>query len=131
MNEMTPEPENDHNLFRTLIIASGILLIGLIFGGWLFGSRRMAVGIACGGLLALGNTFWLKQCIVRAMRLDPRRAVRFAVIRYLLRLALLAGVLYLLIVRIGIDIVGLIVGLSVLVLVIIGSSLYRAARTGG
>jgi len=131
MSEMTPETENDRNLFRTLTVASGVLLAVLIIGGWIFGSRQVAAGIACGGLLTLGNTFWLKRSIEQAMGLEPRQAGRFAVVRYVLRLALLAGLLYLLIVKIGIDIIGLIVGLSVLVIVIIGFSLYRAARTGG
>ena len=128
---MTPETENDHNLFRTLVGAGALLLAVLIAGGWAFGSRRVAAGIACGGLLALGNTLWLKRSIEQAMGLEPRQAGRFAVVRYVLRLAVLAGLLYLLIVRIGIDIIGLIIGLSVLVFVIIGFSLYRASRTGG
>jgi small-conductance mechanosensitive channel len=128
---MTPAPENDDNLFRTLIAAGWLLLALLIACGWIFISQRFAAGIACGGLLALGNTFWLKRSIERAMGLEPRQAGRFAVVRYVLRLAVLAGVLYLLIVTVGIDIIGLIAGLSVLVIVIIGFSLYRAARTGG
>ncbi len=131
MNEMTPEPENDHNLFRILTIGGYTLLVVMIAVGWIFGSQRMAAGIACGGLLTLGNTFWLKLCIERAMGLEPRQAGRFAVMRYLLRLGLLAGILFLLIVKIGIHIIGLIIGLSVFVIVIIGFSLYRAARTGG
>ncbi len=131
MSEMTPEPENDQNLFRNLTVAGAALLAALIMIGWILGSRRMAAGIACGGLLTLGNTFWLKLCIQRAMGLEPRQAGRFAVVRYLLRLAFLATLLYLLIVKVGIDIIGLIIGLSVLVFVIIGFSLYRAARTGG
>jgi uncharacterized iron-regulated membrane protein len=128
---MTPVPENDPDLFRILTAASGILLALLIGGGWMFGSPQFAAGIACGGLLALGNTFWLKRSIERAMGLEPRQAGRFAVVRYVVRLAVLAGVLYLLIVRIGIDIIGLVLGLSILVIVIIGCSLYRAARNGG
>ena len=128
---MTPAPENDDNLFRTLTAAGWLLLALLIACGWIFISQRFAAGIACGGLLALGNTFWLKRSIERAMGLEPRQAGRFAVGRYVLRLAVLAGVLYLLIVTVGIDIIGLIAGLSVLVIVIIGFSLYRAARTGG
>jgi len=131
MSGMTPVPENDPDLFRTLTAASGILLALLVGGGWIFGSQQFAAGIACGGLLALGNTFWLKRSIERAMGLEPRQAGRFAVFRYVVRLAVLAGLLYLFIVKIGIDIIGLVLGLSVLVIVIIGCSLYRAARNGG
>ncbi len=128
---MTPETENDRNLFRNLTKATVLLLIALIMGGWILGSSRFAAGIACGGILTMANTFWLKLCIQRAMGLEPRQAGRFAFVRYLLRLAFLAGLLYLLIVKIGINIIGLIIGLSVLVFVIIGFSLYRAAHNGG
>jgi ATP synthase I chain len=131
VNEMTPETENDLNLFRNLTIAGWGLLAVMIVVGWIFSSERMAAGIACGGLLTLGNTFWLKRSIQRAMGLEPSQAGQFAVIRYLFRLGVLAGLLYLLIVKVGIQIIGLIIGLSVLVIVIIGFSLYRAARTGG
>ena len=131
MSGMNPELENDQHLFRTLTATSWILLALLVGGGWLFGSQQFAAAIACGGLLALGNTFWLKRSIEQAMGLEPRQAGRFAVARYVVRLAVLAGVLYLLIVKTGIDIIGLVIGLSVLVIVIIGFSLYRAARNGG
>ena len=131
MNGMTPAPENDHNLFRTLIAASWLLLALLVACGWLFRSQQFALGIACGGILTLANTFWLKRSVERSMGMDPGQAGRLAVFRYLVRLGVLAGLLYLLIVNIGIDIIGLIVGLSVLVIVIIGFSLYQAARTGG
>ena len=131
MSGMTTAPENDHDLFRTLIAASWLLLALMVVSGWIFGSQRFAAGIACGGILALGNIFWLKRSIERAMGLEPRQAGRFAIVRYVLRLAVLGGLFYLAIVKIGIDIIGLIAGLSVLVIVIMGFSLYRAARTGG
>lgn len=131
MSEKTPETENDHNLLQTVTVASAAILAVLIIGGWIIGSRQTAAGIACGGLLALGNNLWLRRNTTQALGLEPRQAGRFAIVRYLLRLALLAGMLYLLIVRIGIDIIGLIIGLSVLVIVIIGAALFRAARTGG
>ena len=131
MSGMTQEPENDHNLIRTMITASLILLAVMVICGWIFGSPRFAAGIVCGGILALGNMFWLKRSIEQAMGMDPRQAGRFAMFRYLVRLAVLSGFFYLFIVKIGIDIIGLIAGLSVLVIVIMGFSLYRAARTGG
>ena len=104
MNGMTPEPENEPELFRTLISAGWILLALLVGAGWLFISRRFAAGIVCGGFLALGNSLWLKRGIEQSMGLEPQQAGRSAVARYLLRLALLAGLLYLLIVFVGIDI---------------------------
>lgn len=127
----TPEIDNDHNIFTVMMITSVALLAVLTLGGFMFGSARFAAGIAAGGIIALGNVLWLKRGISQAMGLEPRVAGRFALIRYLTRLAILAALLYLLIVKAHADIIGLLIGLSVLVIVIIGFSLYRAARYGG
>lgn len=131
MSGTIPETDLDHNLFKRLTVASGVLLAVLVVGGLLLGSPRVAAGIAAGGVIALGNVYWLRQGIARAMGLEPRQAGRFALVRYLMRLAILAALLYLLLVKVGIDIIGLVIGLSVLVIIIIGYSLYRAAHNGG
>ncbi len=110
---------------------SAALLAILTIAGYLLVSQRFAAGIAAGGLIALGNILWLRQGIARAMGLGPQQAGRVAFFRYLLRLAILALLLYLLIVKANADIIGLVIGLSVLVIVIIGFSLYRAAHNGG
>ncbi|RNC68127.1 MAG: ATP synthase subunit I [Desulfuromonadales bacterium] len=120
----------DDRLFAAVTTSSWALLGILTVLGALLGSGRFAGGILAGGLLALGNYYWLKSVMVRALGLQPSQAGRFAQVRYLLRLAIMALALYVLIVHAKIDIIGLLVGLSVLVIVISGLSLYMLADKG-
>jgi hypothetical protein len=66
----------------------------------------------------------------RVLLLPAGKASRFAQVRYVVRLALMALVIWLLIVRVGIDVIGLLIGLSVLVINIIALSIYRLTLKG-
>jgi len=121
---------NEDRLFAAVTAGSWVLVAVLFLAGYLFGSGRFAAGILAGGILAIGNFYWLKNTLRRVLQLQPQQAGSFAQFRYLLRLALVALVLYLLIVHTGIDIIGLILGLSVLVAVIMGLSLYMLLDKG-
>ena len=121
---------NEGNIVTILTIGSLTLLAVLAVGGFIFGSARFAASVLAGGLLALINFYWLRSVLVRSLRLDVRTAPRFAVLRYLARLAFMAATVYLLIVVCGLDIVGLLVGLSVLVFSIMSLSLYMISAKG-
>lgn len=121
---------NEDNLFAAVSKLSAILVCLFSLTGYLLGSARFAAGILAGGILALVNFFWLQNTLRRVLQLQPRQAGSFAQVRYLLRLTFAAFILYLLIVHAGIDIVGLIIGLSVLVVVIMGLSLYMFLGKG-
>lgn len=121
---------NEDRLFAAVTTGSWILVGVLSLAGYVFGSGSFATGILAGGILAIGNFYWMKNTLRRVLHLEPRQASSFAQFRYLLRLALVALVLYLLIVHTGIDIIGLIIGLSVLVVVIMGLSLYMLLDKG-
>lgn len=121
---------NEDNLFAAVSKLSAILVCLFSLTGYLLGSARFAAGILAGGILALVNFFWLQNTLRRVLQLQPRQAGSFAQVRYLLRLTFAAFILYLLIAHAGIDIVGLIIGLSVLVVVIMGLSLYMFLGKG-
>ena len=84
-----------------------------------------------GGLLATANFIWLRRGLEAALRLQPAIASRVAIFRFLLRLAVMALLLYVLIVLLGADIFGLLLGLSVLVVNITIFSIYLSTRKGG
>jgi len=65
------------------------------------------------------------------MKLPAQRAVRFVQARYALRLAILAIIVSILIVYVKINIFGLLLGLSVLVISIIAVTIYMATLNGG
>ena len=122
---------NEDNIFSWLV--GGSLLLSTALGAVcaLFFSARFGVSLLAGGMLATANFCWLRRGLETALRLVPANASRYATLRYLLRLAVMALLLYVLIVRLGADIFGLLLGLSVLVLNIIAFSIYLSTRKGG
>lgn len=122
---------NENNIFTVLTIGSSLLLLILAVAGLFFVSRSFAAGVVAGGLVAITNSHWLYSILQRAMRLPARQAVRYAQLRYLLRLAIIAILVSLLIVYVKVSIFGLILGLSVLVITIIAVTVYMATLNGG
>jgi hypothetical protein len=122
---------NEDNIFTFLV--AGSLLLSAIMGAALalVISPRFGVSLFAGGVLATANFCWLRRGLEAALRLLPENASRFAMIRFLLRLAIMALLLYVLIVRLGADIFGLLLGLSVLVVNITAFSIYLSTRKGG
>ena len=123
---------SDENLLAVLFRGGWILLILLVTGSLLFAAPGFTAGVLAGGLLALANFAWLKNILARSLNLEARQAARFAQLRYLLRLTLLAAAIYLLIVRVGVDVYGLLLGLSILVINIMAVAIYQVTnRSGG
>jgi hypothetical protein len=121
---------NDDNIFTVLAVGSWALLALLTIGALIMGSPRFAAGVLTGGLLAIANFFWMLSILKRVLLVPSGRAGRFVQVRYVLRLGVLALVIWFLIVRVGIDAIGLLVGLSVLVINIIVLSIYRLTLKG-
>jgi hypothetical protein len=122
---------DENNIFTVLTIGSSLLLLILAVAGLFLVSRSFAAGVVAGGLVAIGNCHWLYSILQRAMGLPARQAVRFAQLRYLLRLAIIAVLVSLLILYVHVSIFGLILGLSVLVITIVAVTVYMATLNGG
>ena len=127
---MTTVKINENNIFTVLTAGSLALLALLAVVGFLFGSVRFALSVLAGGVLAIANFYWLRSILVRAFRLTPEQAPRFALFRYVVRLAVLAAVIFVLIVTCRADVFGLLLGLSVLVLNIMAVSFYMMSAKG-
>lgn len=127
---MTATRIHENNLLTAVVVGSWLLLAIMTAAGYLFGSVQFAGGILAGGILALANYYWLFRIIRRALGLDAHQATRFAQLRYLLRFAILAFVIYLLVVHAGIEVLGLILGLSLLVIVITALAIYMFVTKG-
>jgi hypothetical protein len=128
---MTAVKINENNIFTLLIRGSCFVLLVLTIFGFILGSLKFAASILIGGLLAIANFFWLRNILQRTLLLQPQTASRFAVVRYIVRLALLGVVLFLLITYFDVNILGLLLGLSVLVITIIALSLYYMSTLKG
>jgi len=122
---------NDENIVTVLNAGSWILLALMACAGLLFVSGKFALGVLTGGVLAIANYHWLHSIIKRALLLSANRSGTFARIRYVLRLAIVAIIIWIMIIRFGIDLIGLLVGLSVLVINIFALTIYRLISKGG
>jgi hypothetical protein len=121
---------SENNIFTALTVGSLALLALLAGGGLIFGSARFCLSVLAGGILAIANFFWLRSILVRAFRLESRQAPRFTMLRYVVRLSVLATILFVLIVYGKADLIGLLLGLSVLVFNIIALAIYMISAKG-
>lgn len=102
---------------------SWLLLAGLTIICSLFGSLHFGLGVAAGGLIALGNNFWLRSILERILLQQRTDASQYAIVRYILRLTI-SGLIIVALLKAGVNIAGLLVGLSVLVITITTVSLF-------
>jgi len=94
------------------------LLLGIMTVTCLiFGSASFGLGVAAGGLIALGNNFWLRSILERIIIQQRADARSYAIVRYILRLTI-SGIIIVALMKFGINIAGLLVGLSTLVITI-------------
>lgn len=122
---------NENNIFTILTLCSTALTIIFALVGLVAVSFRFAAGVATGGLVAIANCRWLYAILQRAMQLPAGKAVRFAQMRYVIRLLVIAVIVSFLILYVNINIFGLLLGLSVVAIAIIVMAVYMATLNGG
>jgi hypothetical protein len=122
---------NDEKIVTVLHTGNWIMLVLLFVVGWLFFSLHFATGLAAGGLLAIANFFWLHSIMRRTVRLPKGRAQFYAFSRYILRLAIIGVIVWFLIIRFDLNMIGLLVGLSVPVMSIFTLTIYKLISKGG
>lgn len=106
-------------LQRRLEITNWIILAVLVIGSPLFGTFRFSLGILCGGLISVVNFHWLYHNLLSVFTKHSDRAGKAILIRYYIRLAVTASVLYWVISGRLVDVIGLVIGLSVVFMNII------------
>jgi hypothetical protein len=122
---------SEDRLFDFIIKGSLVLLAVLAIGSMALFSGKVALGILAGGTIAIVNFLWMRNVLQRIMGLLPANANRFALVRYIGRLAATAFCLYLVITSGWFSLTGVLVGLSIIVIIIVILSLYCALSTGG
>jgi hypothetical protein len=93
-----------------------LLLLGMTAAGWLFISPYFAKGLFIGGLLANISFILLKKDITRVLTGPLNAAKGRFLIKYYIRLTVLALILFFLVRYKSIHLVGLLVGLSTVVI---------------
>ncbi len=100
---------------RIEIISLSIWVIMSALSYLLMGSQ-FAFGVVVGGIICLINFQWLYRHAKTAISLTTSKGKAFMAKRYILRLAIMAIVLYGLIAYAKVDVIGLLLGLSVVIL---------------
>ena len=107
----------DEALLSRLEQFNWVLLALLASGSFVFFSRKFALGVLAGGILAVANYYLVKRSLRRA--LDPERQgkTRFLyLLKYGLRFAALGLTIALLLIKGWVSPLGMLLGLSIIVL---------------
>jgi hypothetical protein len=115
-------------LQKRLEITNWILLAVLVTGSLFLRSTRFSLGILLGGLISIVNFHWLYRNLLSVFQKHLNRARAALMLRYYLRLAVTAIALYWIISRNLVDVIGLVIGLSVVVLNIVLTTLLVLSR---
>ena len=97
--------------FRNLLILGLMLLASLLAMPW-----RFTLGILIGGIISIVNLYWLGRDLRVIFSNLSGRAKSAMMIRYYIRMAVTAVVLFFIITELPVDIIGLLVGLSLVVI---------------
>ncbi len=106
-------------LQKRLEITNWILLAGLIAGSLFFRSARFTLGILSGGLISIVNFYWLYRNLLSIFSKHPNVTRGAVMVHYYIRMAVTAVVLYWIISGNLVDVIGLVIGLSIVVLNIV------------
>jgi len=107
---------------RHLKIANWVVLAILVAGGYLLSGREFALGVLVGGLVVVVNFHLLHRFLkgtLEKAQVDPEskgRAQAFFAAKQLLRFLALVVIVYLLLRHGWVNVIGLVVGLSTVVL---------------
>ncbi len=105
-----------------------IILALLLIGSLPFGNLALSAGILAGGLVAIGGFLWMQRSLGRLLEQTAGGAKFRYQFGYVIRLAALAIILAVLIAVIKIHTLGLIIGLSVVVINLFWITIQRAFR---
>jgi hypothetical protein len=106
---------------RNWLILGLLLLVSLPFGNW-----PLTTGILAGGLVAIVGFIWMRRSLQKLID-QPNGGARFRYqFGYMIRLAALAVTLAVLIAIIKINPIGLVIGLSVVVINLLIMTVQRA-----
>lgn len=120
---------------RVLKIANWVVLAVLVLAGMLWQGREFALGVLVGGLVVVINFHLLHLAlkgVLERAALSPRevqgQAKAWFAARQLLRFFALVAVIYLLVRHGWVNILGLVVGLSTVVLTLILAAIYEIIK---
>ncbi|HNQ65277.1 MAG TPA: ATP synthase subunit I [Smithella sp.] len=123
MNLIVKDP-----LQKRIEITNWIILAVIFIPSLFFAPLKFSLGILLGGFVSIVNFHWMARGlrgIFQNLQGNPKGTV---MVKYYIRLAIMAVVLYLLIANNVVDIVGLLIGLSVVIINILVTMIIALAK---
>ncbi len=117
--------EQDDNLLGRLARRNWWILAGLLLVTAPWRSLPLSLGVLGGGLISVGGYLWLQRSLRRLLEEPSQASVGGFQVNYFIRLGALAAALYVLITVVKVNPLGLAVGLSVVILNILGTAIQR------
>ena len=121
---------NEARLPARILQASIVLLVIATATGFFFYTASVGLGVLAGASIAIINFVWQRRTLGQLLEQQVVPSAGATAIRYLLRLSITAIILYAVLTSGHFSIIGLLVGLSVIVAVIIALTLYSAFYKG-
>ena len=115
-------------LQKRLEITNWIILTVVLVISLSLGSTHFSLGILCGGLISVINFHWLYRNLLSVFTTHADRPGKALLIRYYFRLALTAFVLYWVISGRLVDVIGLLIGLSVVFINIVLTTIWALSK---
>ena len=110
----------DEALLKRIERFNWVLLVLLTTGAFAFLSRKFALGVCVGGMLAIANFFLMKRNLSRALDTRRRGGSRlFYLLKYCLRLIVLGLIIAILLIKGWVSPFGMLLGLSIIVIGIV------------
>jgi hypothetical protein len=104
---------------RRIEIFNWIILAIIFILSLIFSPIKFSLGVLLGGFISIVNFYWMDRSLRSAFEKNTGNIKGLVVGKYFLRLALTAIVLYFLIAYKTVDVIGLLIGLSVVMINII------------
>ena len=104
---------------RNIELGNWVLLCMLLILSFLFLSDRFTLGVLLGGLISIANFHWLSRDLRGSFMKYADRAKPFMMVKYYIRFIVTGIVLFFVITRAPVDVFGLILGLSLVVINVI------------
>lgn len=114
---------------RGILIAMAVVAVIAAAAGFVFGGMRFGLGVIFGGVLAFANYFWLDRS-TRAIFADNATAsTAILAMKYILRYAVIGGIVYLVFVTGAFPVPAVILGLAVFAFAVVFEGLKNIFTT--
>jgi hypothetical protein len=114
MNRIEKDP-----LQKKIEITNWIIMGILLMLSFFFMPYRFTLGMVLGGFISIVNFHWLDRDLRKVFSRLSERSGSFVTVKYFIRITVTAIVLYLIITSDIVDIIGLLVGLSTVVVTMV------------